>query len=197
MGSAKPEKIVRRNGAKVGDLICVTGDLGGAYCGLQILEREKKIYLENPKIQPELEQHAYCVGRQLKPEARKDLFEEFEKIDFVPHSMIDVSDGLTSDLTHICKQSDVGAIIEEENVPVHPETYDQALQFQVDPTTVSMHGGEDYELLFTIDPKDVDKIRFMLDVRIIGEIVPAEHGIRLQSKAGKFHDLHAQGWKHF
>ncbi len=197
IGSATAEQLTYRHGARPGDILCVTGDLGGAYVGLQLLEREKRLFLENPNIQPDLEDQTYILGRQLKPEARKDIVELFEQAGLVPTAMIDVSDGLTSDLLHLCKASGVGALVEEALVPIHPDTYQQSLKFQVDPTTAALHGGEDYELLFTIAPGDVEKIRYMMDVKIIGEIVPAEDGVRLQSKGGNFYPLTAQGWNHF
>jgi thiamine-monophosphate kinase len=197
IGTATAEQLAYRHGARPGDVLCVTGDLGGAYVGLQLLEREKRLFLENPNIQPDLENQTYILGRQLKPEARKDIVELFEQAHLVPTSMIDVSDGLTSDLLHLCKASGVGALVEEALVPIHPDTYQQSLKFQVDPTTAALHGGEDYELLFTIAPGDVEKIRYMMDVKIIGEMVPAEDGVRLQSKGGNFYPLTAQGWTHF
>lgn len=197
VGEVAKDRVVYRNGARVGDLLCVTGDLGGAYMGLQLLEREKNVFLENPGVQPDLQNRAHIVGRQLKPEARYDIIELFEQAKLQPTSMIDISDGLASEVFHICKASGVGALVDESCVPIHPETFDQALEFHLDPITCALHGGEDYELLFTIDPKDVEKIRFMLDVRVIGDIVPQEDGIRLQTKGGNFHPLKAQGWTHF
>lgn len=196
IGRAKPEQLAYRNGAKEGDILCMTGDVGAAYVGLQLLEREYQIYRENPAIQPNLEGKDYIVGRQLKPDARKDVFQQFQQYNLVPTSMIDISDGLSSELLHICRASQVGAFIEEENVGIHEETYHQALAFNIDPITCALHGGEDYELLFTIDPKDVDKIRYMLNVRIIGEITPQEDGVKLHTKGGNVHDIIAQGFTH-
>lgn len=197
IGQGQAEKIVYRNTAKVGDLICITGDLGAAYLGLQILEREKQLYLSNPGIQPDLEAQNYIIGRQLKPEARKDIIEMFEKNQLVPTSMIDISDGLASELFHICTQSGVGAYLEESGIPIHPDTEMQAIKFGLDPTTCALSGGEDYELLFTINPKDVDKIRFLPDIYIAGEIVDAKDGLKLHTKGGNIHALKAQGWRHF
>ncbi len=197
VGIGQPDKIVYRDGARVGDLICITGDVGAAYLGLQILEREKRLWLENPDIQPELENQQYLIGRQLKPEARKDMIELFAKAQLVPTAMIDVSDGVASDLMHICKQSGVGAILEESGLPIHHETKMMALKFRIDPTTCALNGGEDYELLFTIRPEDVDKVKYLPDIYIAGEIVPAEDGIRLHTRGGRLHDLKAQGWRHF
>ncbi len=196
IGTASAEKIAYRNGAKLGDLICVTGDLGGAYLGLQLLEREKQIYLENPKMQPDLVGKDYLVGRILRPKARRDMYDFLQKMQIVPTSMIDVSDGLSSELMHICTQSKVGALIEESNLPIAQETWQQAMDFSIDATTCALHGGEDYELLFTINPAQADKLRYQTDIRIIGDIMPAADGLQLQSKAGKLHPLRAQGWKH-
>ncbi len=197
VGIAPADKIVYRSGARVGDLICITGDVGAAYLGLQILEREKRLWLENPDIQPDLEDQRYLIGRQLKPEARKDMIELFAKAQLLPTAMIDVSDGVASDLMHICKQSGVGAILEETGLPIHHETKLMALKFRIDPTTCALNGGEDYELLFTIRPEDVDKVKYLPDIYIAGEIVPAEDGVKLHTSGGRLHDLKAQGWKHF
>lgn len=197
IGAVEPDRLAYRSGAKVGDLICVTGDLGAAYLGLQILEREKQIWQEHPDLQPDLEGQQYIVGRQLKPEARTDMIEAFRKAQLIPTAMIDISDGLASEIFHICKQSKVGALIEESGVPIHPETQLQAITFKLDPITCALNGGEDYELLFTIDPKDVDKVKYLPDIYIAGEILSAEDGVKLNTKGGKLHDLKAQGWKHF
>ena len=197
IGQGDQHKLTYRNTAKPGDLICVTGNLGGAYLGLQLLEREKQIYLSNPDVQPDLEEQTYLVGRQLKPEARADMIEMFAKNELVPTSMIDISDGLSSELFHICKQSDVGAFIEESGVPIHPDAQMLAIQFNLDPITCALSGGEDYELLFTIDPKDVEKIKYLPDIYIMGEIVPASDGLKLHTKGGNVHELKAQGWRHF
>lgn len=197
IGQGQKETLTYRNTARVGDLICVTGDLGAAYLGLQLLEREKRLFLSNPELQPDLENQQYLIGRQLKPEARNDMIEQFAQKGLVPTSMIDISDGLASDLLHICRQSGVGAYIEESGVPIHPDTQLMALRFQLDPITCALSGGEDYELLFTIRPEDVDKVKFLPDIYIMGEIVPAEEGIRLHTKGGNIHPLTAQGWQHF
>jgi thiamine-monophosphate kinase len=197
IGQGEKGKLAYRSGAKPGDLLCVTGDLGGAYLGLQILEREKQVYLSTPGIQPDLEEQKYLVGRILKPEARKDMIELFEKNRLVPTAMMDISDGVSSDLMHICKASGVGAIIEEAGVPIHEEAKMMALKFQLDPLTAALNGGEDYELLFTIDPKDIEKVRLLPDIYIMGEITPASEGVKLHTTGGKIHDLTAQGWRHF
>jgi thiamine-monophosphate kinase len=197
LGEADEADIVYRNGAKPGDLICVTGDLGAAYLGLQLLEREKQIYLEHPDVKPELEGSEYLVGRQLKPEARLDIIEFFRDINLKPTSMIDLSDGLSSDMLHICKQSNVGCEINESEIPIHEDAYQQALKFNLDPTTCALSGGEDYELLFTIEPEDETKISDELVFSIIGQITSAEAGYNLLTKGGNRHSLKAQGWKHF
>ena len=197
IGQTTKEKVVYRNGAKVGDLICVSGDLGAAYLGLQILEREKQLYLDNPQIQPDLEEQNYLVGRQLKPEARKDIITVFDKNNLVPTSMIDISDGLASELFHLCTQSGVGAFVEESGVPIHPDAELMAIKFKMDPITCALSGGEDYELLFTINPKDVEKVKYLPGVYIMGEVVDQKDGIKLHTKGGNIHPIKAQGWKHF
>lgn len=191
------EKIAYRNGANIGDILCVTGNLGAAYLGLQILEREKQLYLDDPKIQPELDKNPYLIERQLKPEANKAAIEYFHKIGLTPTSMIDISDGLSSDLMHICKQSNVGAFIEEAKVPMMEETKMAALEFNMDPISCALNGGEDYELLFTIDPMEIDQIKYMPDVHIIGEIVDRKDKLTLHTSGGSIHPLKAQGWNHF
>jgi thiamine-monophosphate kinase len=197
IGQGEKERLVYRNGAKPGDLICITGDLGAAYLGLQILEREKRIWQENPNIQPNLEGQQYAIGRQLKPEARKDVIEAFRKVELIPTAMIDISDGLASEVFHLCKQSNTGALIEESGVPIHPESELLALKFKLDPITCALSGGEDYELLFTIDPKDADKVRFLPEIYIAGEMLEAKDGVKLNTKGGNLHELKAQGWVHF
>ena len=199
IGQGTANRIVRRNGARKGDIICVTGDLGGAYLGLQLMEREKQIFLSqtDPHFKADFEEQQYVVGRQLLPEARRDIIEFFEKASLKPTSMMDISDGLASELFHICKESGTGAFIEENQVPIHIETQQLAIKFNMDPITTALSGGEDYELLFTIDPNDIDKIRFQTDIAIIGEIVDQADGIKLHTSGGKIHDIKAQGWQHF
>lgn len=197
IGQCEKELLVYRNGAKPGDLICITGDLGAAYLGLQLLEREKRIWQEHPDVQPNLENQQYVVGRQLKPEARKDVIEVFRRAGLKPTSMIDISDGLASELFHICKQSGTGALLEESGVPIHPESELLALQFKLDPITCALSGGEDYELLFTIDPADIEKVKYLPEIYIAGDILEAKDGIRLSTKGGNLHPLKAQGWRHF
>ncbi|GLR18204.1 thiamine-phosphate kinase [Portibacter lacus] len=197
IGSAPKENLVYRNGAKAGDLICISGDLGAAYIGLQILEREKQLFLDDPNLKTDLEDQQYIIGRQLKPEARWDIIKAFRDSGLIPTSMIDVSDGLASEIFHLCKQSKTGAIVEESKIPLHPDTETMALKFQLDPVTCALNGGEDYELLFTIDPNDLGKVRTMDDIFIIGEMVEAEGGIKLKTTSGNLHTMKAQGWKHF
>ena len=197
IGEGEEGKLSFRDGAKVGDLVCITGHLGAAYLGLQLLEREKQLFLDNPEIQPSLDEAATLVGAQLKPEARRDIIEAFAKTDLVPTSMIDVSDGLASELYHICRSSGVGALVEESGVPIHPDAQLKALDFKLDPITCALSGGEDYELVFTIDPADTEKVRYLPDIYIAGEIVPAEDGLKLHTKGGNLHEIPAQGWRHF
>lgn len=197
IGQADQEEIVYRSGAQPGDILCVTGDLGSAYLGLQLLEREKQIYLSSPGIQPDLEGEKHLISRQLKPEARLDAIRYMKQNKLVPTSMIDVSDGLASELMHICTASDVGAYIEEGKIPIHPDAEQMALKFNMDPVTCALNGGEDYELLFSVKEGDLEKVRYMPEVFIIGEIVEKEHGVKLHTTGGNIHGLKAQGWKHF
>jgi len=197
IGYADEKDVVYRDGAEEGDLICVSGDLGGAYTGLQLLEREKLIYLENPNIQPDLEGKDYIVERQLKPEARKDIIDLLKDIKVKPTSMIDVSDGLASEIMHICKQSKKGCNLYEDKIPLDPMTFDTAREFNLDPTVCALSGGEDYELLFTVKQADYDKIKFKMDITIIGYITEPSAGCNLITKAGNSHPLKAQGWNAF
>lgn len=197
IGEVEKQKIVYRHGANENDIIVVTGDLGGAYMGLQILEREKSIFLENPKIQPDLEGNDYILERQLKPEARKDIIEEFQKLQIQPTAMIDISDGLASEILHICKQSNKGCVIYEEKLPIDHQTYDRAREFNLDPTTCAMNGGEDYELLFTLPLHEYEKIKHHPDFTAIGYITEPSQKYYLISKSHTKHPILAQGWKHF
>ncbi|MDB5023105.1 MAG: thiamine-phosphate kinase [Mucilaginibacter sp.] len=197
LGYADEKDIVYRNTAEEGDLICVSGDLGGAYAGLQLLEREKLVYIENPNIQPDLEGKDYIIERQLKPEARKDIIELLKDIDVKPTAMIDISDGLASETLHICKQSNKGCNLYEEKIPLDPMTYETAREFNLDPTVCALSGGEDYELLFTIKQADYEKIKLQMDISIIGHVTEASAGCNLITKAGVIHALKAQGWNAF
>lgn len=198
IGEAEEQKIVYRNGAKVGDIICVSGNLGAAYLGLQILIREKQVFLEDPNMKPEInESNSYLIQRILKPEARKNVIEFLEKQGIVPHAMIDISDGLSSELMHICSQSKVGCIINEKFIPIDHTAYEQAMKMHLDPTVCALSGGEDYELLFTLDPKYRELIEQNEGISILGEITESNHGMKLQTRGGNLYDLKAQGWVSF
>ncbi|MFT6112908.1 MAG: thiamine-monophosphate kinase [Bacteroidia bacterium] len=194
IGYADEDKIVKRSGAKEGDLLCVSGDLGGAYIGLQLLEREKQVFLETKDMQPDLEGKDYVIGRQLRPEARKDIIDLLEDLGIVPTSMIDISDGLSSEVFHLCKQSNIGMKIYEEKLPIDQQTYDTALEFNIPPTTTAMNGGEDYELLFTLPQSQYDKIKNSLDISVIGYCTAAHEGKEIITKSGSMVPLEAQGW---
>ncbi len=197
IGRAKRERISYRNGAKVNDIICVTGDLGGAYMGLQVLVREKKVFIDNPAAQPDLENHEYVVGRQLKPEARMDIIHELADLNIVPTSMIDISDGLASEVLHLSKASNVGIKLFEDKIPIDNNTFDTALEFKLDPIVIAMNGGEDYELLFTINQLDFEKVKNHPDIHFIGHTHENSTQNILISKAGTIVPIQAQGWKHF
>lgn len=194
IGEVTPDKYVKRSGAKKGDLICVSGDLGAAYVGLLFLEREKKIFLENPAIQPDLEGESYVVGRLLKPEAKKSIIDFFEKQSITPTSMMDISDGLSSEILHICKESNVGCVLYEEKIPVAEETKKAAFKFEIDPTACALSGGEDYELLFTIHQSDHDKIVLSEEISVVGYITNVEEGTKIITKGNNTFPITAQGW---
>jgi thiamine-monophosphate kinase len=197
LGEAKPEHIAYRNGATEKDLLCVSGDLGGAYMGLQILEREKFVFKENPNIQPDLVGNDYILERQLKPEARVDIVEFLKELHVKPTAMIDVSDGLASEVLHICNQSNLGCEIYEDKIPIDPQTYDRARDFSLDPTVCALSGGEDYELLFTIQMSDYDKVKNLPDITVIGHMTAKDSGVNLITKSGGSHPITAQGWNSF
>lgn len=197
LGAAKKETITYRSGAKENDILCVTGDLGGAYVGLQVLEREKQEFLANPEMQPQLEKYNYVVGRQLRPKARMDIVHELADLGLVPTAMIDLSDGLASDTFHLCKASDLGIAIYEDKLPIDKQTYETAAEFSMDPNTCALNGGEDYELLFTINPDDFEKIKDHADIHTIGYMQKKENGKAFVTRAGNTVALQAQGWKHF
>jgi thiamine-monophosphate kinase len=197
IGEVTPDKFVKRSTAQKGDLICVSGDLGGAFLGLTLMEREKKIYLENPQVQPDLEDESYIVGRLLKPEARKDIIEFFEKNEIVPTAMMDVSDGLSSEVLHLCKQSNLGCVIYEEKFPISDESRQAAYKFGLDPTVCALNGGEDYELIFTMKQEDHDKITLNEEISVIGYMTEIEEGCKLITKGGNKFPITAQGWNAF
>ncbi|MCU0358798.1 MAG: thiamine-phosphate kinase [Cyclobacteriaceae bacterium] len=198
LGRVAKDKVAYRSGAKPNDIICVTGDLGASYIGLQVLEREKEVFMTNPEMQPSLEKYSYPVGRQLKPVARMDIVHELADMGIVPTAMIDVSDGLASDLFHIGKQSNVGARLFEDKIPIDQAVYEtSALEFKIDPMTCALNGGEDYELLFTISPQDFEKIKNHPDIHMIGYVHDKPGEFVLVSKQGTVVPLQAQGWNHF
>jgi len=194
IGEAKEEKLVYRNGVKESNLLVVSGDLGGAYMGLQILEREKQIYEESPNVQPDLSDCDYILERQLKPEARLDIIREFETLGVKPNAMMDISDGLSSEVIHLCKQSGVGVSIYEDKLPIDQQTFDRARDHHLDPTMCALNGGEDYELVFAIDLGDYEKIKNHPMFTIIGHFVVESDGYNLTAKDGTTHPLEAQGW---
>ena len=197
IGEVAPGEAVLRSTAKPNDLICVTGDLGAAYLGLQVLEREKQVFLDNPEIQPELEDKEYLVQRQLKPEARMDFIYELKELGVKPTSMIDISDGLGSELLHLCTQSKTGATIFQDKLPADQQVLNTAEEFQLDPVMCILNGGEDYELLFTVNLAEYDKVRNHPDITIIGKMTEASEGVRLITPSGNAFPIQAQGWTHF
>ena len=194
IGEVAPNKFVKRSTAGKGDLLCVSGDLGAAYLGLLFLEREKKIFLESPGVQPDLEGESYVIGRLLKPEARKDIIEFFTEANLQPTAMMDISDGLSSEILHICKESNKGCILYEDKIPIAEETRNAAFKFEIDPTACAMSGGEDYELLFTVAQEDYDKIKDNSNISIIGYMTDPEDGAHILTKGGSRHAITAQGW---
>ena len=197
LGSSSKEKIVRRKGARENDLIVVSGDLGGAYAGLQILEREKAVFKVNPNSQPDLSSYTYSIGRQLKPEARGDVIDLLNSLEIVPTAMIDISDGLSSELLHISKASQVGCHIYEEKLPIDPEVLSICEEFKFNSTTATLNGGEDYELLFTIDQKNYEKIKNHPLLTVIGHCTDLKRGNQLITGLGQQIALEAQGWNSF
>ena len=194
IGTAKAEDIVYRHGAKATDLIVVTGDLGAAYLGLQVLEREKQVFAVNPKNQPDLDNYTYLIERQLKPEARKDVVGWLKELEVKPTAMIDISDGLSSEIMHICSQSKVGCKIYEEKLPLDPQVISACEEFELDSTMVALSGGEDYELLFTVPIADFEKIKGNPNFSIIGHITEQNQGLNLVTRANQEIELKAQGW---
>jgi thiamine-monophosphate kinase len=196
LGEAEKENLVLRSGAKPTDLLCITGDLGGAYMGLQLLERENEVYKVNEKMQPQLAGYDYILERQLKPEARIDIVTAFKKLGIKPTSMIDISDGLSSEIHHLCKNSGLGCSVYEDKIPLDFQTKKIAEEMNINPLVAALNGGEDYELLFTLPLADYDKIRNDPDFTIIGHMTEAAEGVNLITGSGSAIPLTAQGWNH-
>ncbi len=197
LGEVNAKNVVYRNTAKKDDILCVTGDLGGAYVGLQILEREKQEFMANPDMQPQIDKYEYVVGRQLRPKARMDIVHELGDLGIVPTAMIDVSDGLVSEVFHLCKNSGLGVSIYEDKLPIDKQTYETAAEFNIDPNTCALNGGEDYELLFTINQEDFEKIKNHQDIHTIGYMHEKEKGRVIVTRNEQVFELKTQGWKHF
>lgn len=197
IGEVNAEDVVYRKGAKPNDLLVVTGDLGGAYMGLQILEREKEVFKVNPQNQPDLDAYTYVMERQLKPEARQDIVKLLKDLGVKPTSMIDVSDGLSSEILHICKASGVGCDLYEDKIPLDPQVISTCEEFNIDSTTVALNGGEDYELLMTVSQEDFPKIKANPNLTVIGFITEENAGANLVTRAETKIPITAQGWKNF
>jgi thiamine-monophosphate kinase len=196
IGEVTPDKFVKRSTARKGDLICVSGYLGSAYVGLLFLEREKKIFIESPGVQPDLEGESYVIGRLLKPEARKDIVEFLAQNEITPTAMMDVSDGLSSEVLHICKQSSLGCVLYEEKIPIAEQMRQAAYKFEIDPTACALSGGEDYELVFTIPQEEYEKLVLNEEISVIGYMTEAEQGANIITKGGSKYPVTAQGWNH-
>lgn len=196
IGEVAPDQYVKRSTAKKGDLLCVSGDLGAAYVGLLFLEREKKIFIESPGVQPDLENESYVIGRLLKPEARKDIVEFFSSNQIKPTAMMDISDGLSSEILHICKDSNLGCVLYEEKIPVAEDMKKAAFKFEIDPTACALSGGEDYELLFTVAQEDYEKLVLNEQISVVGYMTEPELGAHIITKGGGKHPITAQGWNH-
>jgi thiamine-monophosphate kinase len=194
IGEIDAKDVVFRNGAKPNDLLVVTGDLGGAYMGLQVLEREKEVFKVNPNNQPDLEPYTYIIERQLKPEAREDIVKLLKELDVKPTSMIDISDGLSSEIIHLCKQSNVGVELYENKIPLDPQVISTCEEFNIDSTTIALNGGEDYELLMTISQEDFPKIKANPNLTVIGYMTEKERGMHLVTRAETLIPLIAKGW---
>lgn len=196
IGEVVPDQYIKRSTAQKGDLLCVSGDLGAAYLGLLFLEREKKIFLESPQVQPDLEGESYVIGRLLKPEAKKEIIEFFSTSGIRPSALMDISDGLSSELLHICNQSNLGCVIYEDKIPIAEEMRKAAFKFEIDPTACALSGGEDYELVFTIPQTDHEKLVLNEDISVIGYMTDPEEGAHIITKGGSKHIITAQGWNH-
>jgi thiamine-monophosphate kinase len=197
IGEQDADKIVLRKGASDGDLLVVSGDIGAAYMGLQILEREKAVFKANPQSQPDIEAYSYLLERQLKPEARKDIIQLLHDLEVHPTSMIDLSDGLSSEIIHLCKHSEVGITIYEDKIPLDPTVITACEEFNLDSTTIALSGGEDYELLFTVKQEDFPKIKANPNLSVIGHVVDASQGINLVTRGGQQVPIKAMGWNSF
>lgn len=197
IGEVTPDTYVKRSTAQKGDLLCCSGDLGAAYVGLLFLEREKRIYLENPKIQPDLEGESYVIGRLLKPEARKEIIEFLAESNIRPTSMMDISDGLSSEILHICQDSNLGCRLYEDKIPIAEEMKRAAFKFEIDPTACALSGGEDYELLFTLPQSEYEKLVLNEQISVIGYMTDAAEGAKIITKGGGLHNITAQGWNAF
>lgn len=197
IGEVESSKLTKRSGAKEGELLCVSGDLGAAYMGLQVLEREKQVYLASKDMQPDLEGKDYIIGRQLRPEARKDVIDLLDELEIQPTSMIDVSDGLASEIFHLCKNSNMGMRLYEDKIPIDQQTYDTALEFNLSPSTTALSGGDDFELLFTLKQADYNKIQNSPDITVIGYCTAPHEGIDIITKSGNLVALEAQGWENY
>ncbi|MBR3286594.1 MAG: thiamine-phosphate kinase [Bacteroidales bacterium] len=197
VGDADRKRLARRDTAREGDLICVSGDLGAAYMGLQVLERERKLFADDPSFQPSLKDYEYVVGRFLKPEARRDMVEFFDREHIVPHAMIDISDGLSSELLHLCHDSHVGCKVFNHKIPIEERTAKVAEEFGIEPVIAALSGGEDYELLFTVPTSDYEKLLLNPDISIVGHVVEPSAGCYLCTQEGTAVELKAQGWNHY
>ncbi|MDO5760457.1 MAG: thiamine-phosphate kinase [Bacteroidota bacterium] len=197
MGQADKQQIVKRSGAKKNDLICVTGNLGAAYAGLLVLQREKATFMANPEFQPDLQPYEYVLQRQLKPEAQQKTIELFKEKSILPTSMMDISDGLASECLHLCKESKVGCEVYLEKIPIDYQTIKTLEEFKILPETAALNGGEDYELLFTIDQKDYEKIKDEKNISVIGYITDESLGCKLVTPQNTTMDIKAQGFNHF
>lgn len=197
LGEVTKSQLARRSGAKPSDILCVTGDLGGAYAGLQVLEREKVTFAEDPTMQPQLAAYDYVVQRQLKPKARTDIVHDLRELSIVPTAMIDVSDGLASEVLHLCRQSTVGMRVYEDKLPIDALTMSTADEFQLSATTLALNGGEDYELLFALSQADYEKLKDHPDIHTVGYVAEEAQGARLVTTHEQLAPIQAQGWSHF
>ena len=197
IGKIANKKIVKRSGAKPTNLLCITGDIGAAFLGLKVLERENEVFQVNPQSQPDLAQYSYLIQRQLRPEARQDIITLFEELDLIPTAMIDISDGLASEILHLCHASQVGCVLMEEKIPLDPQVISTCEEFEIDSSMVALSGGEDYELLFTIDIHEYEKIKANPNITIIGHMTDKSQGTNMLGRGEECIPLTAQGWDAF